>query len=101
MSTADPVGDPAASRTLQLLAEEGRTVTAAAEERAIGEGLKAYTHLPDGHPGDVIINTAIETQSGMIIIGSHGKRGMIEEFLIGSVSMFVANHSPVTTMIVK
>jgi len=101
MNTADPVGDPASYRTLQLLTDEGKKVTAAAEDHAKQEGLHTHTHLPDGHPGDMIINTAIENESEMIIIGSHGKRGMIEEFLIGSVSMFVATHSPVTTMIVK
>lgn len=101
MNTADPVGDPASYRTLQLLTEEGKNITSAAEERARDEGIEVYTHLPDGHPGDMIINKANETGSDMIVIGSHGKRGMIEEFLIGSVSMFVATHSPVTTMIVK
>jgi nucleotide-binding universal stress UspA family protein len=101
MNTADPVGDPASYRTLQMLTEEGKNITSAAEERARDEGIEVYTHLPDGHPGDMIINKANETGSDMIVIGSHGKRGMIEEFLIGSVSMFVATHSPVTTMIVK
>lgn len=101
MSTADPVGDPASYRTLQLLTDEGKRAITSAEEKAEEGGVKTVTHLPDGHPGDMIINTAIETGSDMIIIGSHGKRGMIEDFLIGSVSMFVATHSPVTTMIVK
>ena len=53
-----------------------------------------------GHVEEEIIETAKEWGADLIVLGSHGKRGL-ERFLLGSVSQAVAYHAPCSVEIVR
>lgn len=54
----------------------------------------------DGHPKEVIIETAGDWSADVIVVGSHGRSG-ISRFLLGSVSMSVLSAAPCSVLIVK
>ena len=54
----------------------------------------------EGYARDRILATAQEWPADLLIIGSHGRRG-ISEFVLGSVSKAVASHSPCSVLVVR
>ncbi len=54
----------------------------------------------EGHAAEAIIDCAIDWQSDLIILGSHGKRG-VSRFLIGSTASSVASHAPCSVLVVR
>ena len=53
--------------------------------------------------GDVrtsILNTAAESHADLIMVGSHGRKGL-QNFLLGSVAESVARHAPCSVTIVR
>jgi nucleotide-binding universal stress UspA family protein len=83
---------------------------AAAEAQAIlsqaaDEAKKRYVecetvHVADKHPADGILETAKAKGCGLIVIASHGRRG-IRRALLGSVANEVATQSEVPVLIVR
>lgn len=57
-------------------------------------------HLEEGHPGDVIVEMAKKLDADLIVMGTHGRRGL-ERALMGSVAREVANASPVPLLLVR
>jgi nucleotide-binding universal stress UspA family protein len=57
-------------------------------------------HLVKGHPGTVIIETAATVHADLIVMGTHGRRGL-ERALMGSVAREVANTTHVPLLLVK
>ena len=53
-----------------------------------------------GEPRAVILDTAKEWEADLIVLGSHGKRG-VDRFLLGSVSEAVAIHAPCSVRVVR
>ena len=49
---------------------------------------------------DTIIDAAAEWRADLIVVGSHGQRG-IQRFLLGSVAEFVARHAKCSVEIVR
>lgn len=62
--------------------------------------LTVATAILDGHPRDVIIEEADKWGADLIVIGSHGSRGL-QRFLLGSVSQAVAAHAHCSVEIVR
>jgi nucleotide-binding universal stress UspA family protein len=58
------------------------------------------TSLEQGNPQAVIIDTAAKWPADLIVMGSHGRRGL-ERFLLGSVSDGIARHAPCSVLIVR
>lgn len=56
--------------------------------------------LANGYVAETIIKEATEWGSDLIVLGSHGRKG-IQRFLLGSVAEKVAIHSPCSVEIVK
>lgn len=56
--------------------------------------------VPVGDPRLVILDTATRWQADLIVLGSHGRRG-IDRFLMGSVSEAVAVHADCSVRIVR
>lgn len=54
----------------------------------------------DGTPKEQILKIAKEWSADMIVVGSHGRRGLTQ-FFLGSVSMAVLSHAPCSVMIVR
>lgn len=73
-------------------------------EKAAGllrsKGLKATATVEEGHIKSKILDTARDWPADLIVLGSHGRRGL-EHFLIGSVSEGVARHAECSVEIVR
>lgn len=54
----------------------------------------------EGYPKEVIVGLAEEWPADLIVVGSHGRKG-IGRFLLGSVSMSVLSVAPCSVMIVR
>jgi len=78
-----------ANAQLGLLAEEIR-----------GKGLEAQARLRLGNPYEEIVAEAKEMGADLIVIGSHGYRGL-ERLLLGSTAERVVQYSPCAVLIVK
>jgi len=57
-------------------------------------------HLEEGHPGDLIVEMAKELGEDLIVMGTHGRRGL-ERALMGSVAREVANTTSIPLVLVK
>ena len=63
-------------------------------------GFKADTAVQIGDVRDTIIDAAADWHADLIVVGSHGQRG-IQRFLLGSVAEFVARHAKCSVEIVR
>jgi len=63
-------------------------------------GFKAYTAVKIGDVGVSILDTAAEWDADLIVVGSHGRKG-IESFLLGSVAESVARHAKCSVEVVR
>ncbi len=63
---------------------------------------EAYTtyEVLVGHTAKEILSCAHEWHPSMIVMGSHGRRGL-ERALLGSVSFYIASHAPCSVSIVR
>ncbi len=72
-----------------------------AEESARAAGMTCRTvHVKDKFPAEGIIDTAKQHNSDLIVMASHGRRGL-SRMLIGSQANQVVTHSAVPVLIVK
>jgi nucleotide-binding universal stress UspA family protein len=58
------------------------------------------TEIVEGSPKDVILDEAERWGADLIVVGSHGRRGL-QRFLLGSVSQAVALHAKCSVEIVR
>jgi nucleotide-binding universal stress UspA family protein len=72
-------------RAAKLLRESGYRVTSSIEE---------------GEPRTTIVDHAERVKSDLVVVGSHGRRGL-PRLLLGSVSEYVARHAPCSVEIVR
>ncbi|MCC7415537.1 MAG: universal stress protein [Acidobacteria bacterium] len=93
-AAADLIAARAESRRRgeQLLADAARTLTAAR--------FTVDTELREGEAEHAILEAAGQWRPDLIIVGSHGRRGL-DRFLLGSVSERVVRHSPVSVQVVR
>lgn len=76
-------------------------VTAAVKEAAGKLGLEASTlHVPDARPAEAIIDAAKSEGCSLIVMASHGRRGL-GRLLLGSQTAEVLAHSPVPVLVVR
>ena len=83
-----------------LKAAEDSSENAAKILRQKNPALTVTTVAIDGSPKSVILDEAEAFGADLIVVGSHGK-GMIESFLLGSVSHSVALHARCSVEIVR
>ena len=65
-----------------------------------GDKLRVTTDIVKGHPKPGIIDVAEEWNADLIVVGSHGYRGLTKLWL-GSVSQAVASHAKCSVEIVR
>jgi nucleotide-binding universal stress UspA family protein len=65
-----------------------------------GAGFKVDTAITVGDVRETIIDSAAEWHADLIIVGSHGQRGL-RRLLLGSVAEFVARHAPCSVEVVR
>jgi nucleotide-binding universal stress UspA family protein len=63
-------------------------------------GFKADTAIKVGDIREVIIDSAADWHADLIVLGSHGKRGL-QRFLLGGVSEFVARHAGCSVELIR
>jgi nucleotide-binding universal stress UspA family protein len=81
--------------------EIAQEVLAAVEASAKKLGVPADTvHIPDAHPAEAIIEVAKARDCGLIVMASHGRRGL-RKLLLGRQTLEVLAHSPVPVLVVR
>jgi nucleotide-binding universal stress UspA family protein len=83
-----------------LLEQEGNGALDRVKEIARKKNVSLTTHFEQGHAGDAIIKMAESVKADLVIMGSHGKSN-VDRLLLGSVSSFVVEHSPVSVLVVR
>ncbi len=68
-------------------------------DRAKETGLAAESTQKIGSPGPVICKLAQTWEADLIVVGSHGRKGL-GEMLLGSVSNYVVHHAPCSVMVI-
>ena len=81
--------------------EAATKVLADVKAAADGLGVDAETvHVPEAQPAEAIIATANERQCDLIVMASHGRRGL-RRLLLGSQTSEVLVSSPVPVLVVR
>ncbi|MCA1945654.1 MAG: universal stress protein [Desulfovibrio sp.] len=89
-----------AQRLNDTVASETRTLLQAVAKQMEEAGHAVKTTARTGRPADGILAVAKEIGADMILVGSTGKQGASRLFL-GSVSGSVAQHAPVSVLVVR
>ena len=97
-ATANMPIDP--TSTLRALETAGSTLLKAAAERANLERIHAETRLMHGDPVDSILNGARDWNADLIVIGTHGRRGLAH-FFLGSTTERLLQRSPIPVLVTK
>ena len=83
-----------------VLQKEGEEILESAKKKADAKNIPLTTHLLQGHAGSRIASLAEELGVDLIVLGSYGKSG-VDRLLLGSVTDYVVQNSPVTTLVVR
>lgn len=57
-------------------------------------------HVPEGSPGEEIVRVAEVVHADLVVVGGR-ERSLVRRLLVGSVSGYVIENAPVSTLIVK
>ena len=68
-------------------------------KQAAAVGIRAEVIQVEGAPGQAICDRAKSDSTDLIIMGSHGRKGLSEIFM-GSVSNYVTHHAPCSVLII-
>lgn len=94
-----PAFDP--TQLDEAKAESARGILEAASKAAEAVGVRATTvHIPNRYPAEGIIHAAEERGANLIVIASHGRRGL-GRLLLGSQATEVLTHSKVPVLVIK
>ena len=66
---------------------------------AMYNGNDVVRFMPEGHPAEDIIKTAINWEADLIIVGTHGKKGLAR-LLSSHVSDYVLHHSKIPVLLI-
>lgn len=86
-----------------MLMRSGRDVVETAAQAAKDAGVACETHVIDSGattPSDVIVEQATALRCELIVMGTHGRRGMAR-LAMGSDAELVVRRAPVPVMLVK
>ncbi|KAF1685702.1 universal stress protein UspA [Pseudoxanthomonas broegbernensis] len=82
-------------------ADAAQRILGDAQARAAAAGVACEAvHVPDGWPSDVIVEAAVEHGAGLVVMASHGRRGL-GRALLGSQTQAVLSHSSVPVLVVR
>ena len=77
-----------------------REAITSADEVLAAAGLSVTSNVLSGNPKEVILEEARKWDADLIVVGSHGRRG-IKRFLLGSVSEAVAMNAHCSVVVVR
>jgi len=92
--------DPEFETVWKALREQAKVLVTKATDVLRKSGLNATTVLIEGDPKSQIIDVAKEWPADLIVVGSHGRKGL-SRFLIGSVAEAVVHHAHCSVEIVR
>ncbi len=87
----------------QALVDNGNTVLSDALERARAAGVEAGTRLlatQDTHSADQIAEAVVDSGADLLVVGSHGRRG-VRRLLLGSVAENLMRKVSISVLIVR
>ncbi len=85
---------------LESWVKDGRELVERDAQRLRAAGFKADGAVETGDIREKIIDAAAEWRADLIVMGSHGRRG-VQRFLLGSVAEHVARHAQCSVEIVR
>ena len=80
--------------------QEGEQLVARAAQQLQTAGFRTSTTVVDGDPRHTILDCATEWLPDLIVMGSHGRKGL-DRFLLGSVSETIMRHAACSVEIVR
>jgi len=80
--------------------KEAKASVAAAAKTLQAAGFVVDTRVVETDPRNAILDVAEEWKADLIVVGSHGRKGL-QRFLIGSVAESVARHASCSVLIVR
>lgn len=83
-----------------LAREEADRAVEAAAARAREQGVSVVTELSRGDPGEVIVDRAEAAGAGLVVVPTHGQRGLRRR-LLGSVTERVINTAPAPVLAIN
>jgi len=92
--------EPALQDALEFQKQHAEALVAKTAELLRVRGLKATAALEVGDPKSKILDAAEEWHADLIVLGSHGRKGL-NRFLMGGVSEAVARHACCSVEIVR
>jgi nucleotide-binding universal stress UspA family protein len=92
--------DPAYEILERLHEEEALGVERRITEIATESGVSVVVHQRTGDPRNKILALARTLDAGLLVLGSRG-HGTFDKLLLGSVSSYIVEHSPISTLVVR
>jgi nucleotide-binding universal stress UspA family protein len=92
--------DPEFETVWKALREQAKALVEKATERLRRSGLNVTPALAEGDPKSQIIDVASDWHADLIVLGSHGRKGL-DRFLMGSVSETVVRHAHCSVEIIR
>ena len=84
-----------------MVTAAGNHILTHAADLAKSQGVSCETvHVRDSHPADGIIMTASQKGCDLIVMASHGRRGL-DALLLGSETVKVLTHSKIPVLVVR
>lgn len=96
-------GDLYTGELINALRESGRAILRDAEKQLAGEGMVAEAALLEGRgaqAGEAIVEDAKTWQADLIVLGTHGRRGL-RRVVMGSDAEHVVRATPVPVLLVR
>jgi len=92
--------DPEFEAVWKAIQEQGKSLVMKAGDALRTAGFHVSTEVEEGNPKSQIIDVAKRWQADLIVLGSHGRKGM-SRFLMGSVSEAIVRHAHCSVEIVR
>jgi len=92
--------DPTYDVLTKIVDEESEHIQRRIKNIATEMGADITIHLQRGDARSEIISLAQQLGADLIVLGSVG-RSMLDRILLGSVSSYVVEHSPISTLVVR
>jgi universal stress protein A len=80
--------------------KEGRQLVEEIAQSLLATGFEVSAAVRQGDVREVLIDSAAEWPADLILVGSHGRKGL-QRFLLGSVAEFIARHARCSVQIVR
>ena len=92
--------EPEMAEKLREQTSQAELAVAHAAESLRAAGFNVKTRVAESEVRSGILDAAAEWQADMIVLGSHGRRG-VQRFMLGSVAESVARHASCSVLIVR